>query len=189
MQRAHRAKAARSAGRRQHSRDLQPRRKGTLDIAVVAYSVRAARQEQVCSSAMKVDAGKATLALLAVLRRVCAALPGAEEYVMVHHPAFRVGKKPFAIAGMGEATSGATLSVNLGREAQPQLLDDARFARTPYIGQHGWVTITPAALKRGELELLVTESYRRVASTKQLTALRTGAASAAKRTTRRRSSS
>src|SRR5262245_56132859 len=120
---------------------------------------------------MKTDSSKAVLDLVAVLRRVCAGLPGAEEYVMVHHPAFRAGKKPFAIAGMDEATSGPTLSVNLGREAQIELLDDARFTRTHYIGQHGWVTIDSRKLKKGELETLVVESYRRVANKTQLAAL------------------
>jgi predicted DNA-binding protein (MmcQ/YjbR family) len=116
---------------------------------------------------VKIEPSKSVLALVAVLRRVCAALPGAEEYVMVHHPAFRVGKKPFVIAGMEERTKGATLSINLGREAQPQLLDDARFTRTPYIGQHGWVTVVHETLRKGELEVLVTDSYRRVAGTKR----------------------
>jgi predicted DNA-binding protein (MmcQ/YjbR family) len=86
---------------------------------------------------------------------------------MVHHPAFRVGKKPFAIAGMQQASKGETLSINLGRDMQHQLLDDPRFSKTPYIGQHGWVTIAHADLKQGELALLVIESWRRVASPKQ----------------------
>jgi predicted DNA-binding protein (MmcQ/YjbR family) len=116
---------------------------------------------------MKVDCGKAVDALLATLREACAALPGAEEYIMVHHPAFRVGKKPFVIAGMEEGTKGATVSVNLGPEAQPELLDDARFTRTPYIGQHGWVTVPNKALKKGELEMLIVESYRRIANKTQ----------------------
>jgi predicted DNA-binding protein (MmcQ/YjbR family) len=119
---------------------------------------------------MKADSNKLT-ELIGVLRRLSSNLPGAEEYVMVHHPAFRVGKKPFAIAGMEEATKGATLSINLGPEAQHQLLDDARFTRTPYIGQHGWVTVTSSKLKKGELETLVVESYKRVANKKQLAAL------------------
>lgn len=123
------------------------------------------------SPAMKTDSSKAVLALVGTLRRVCSGLPGAEEYVMVHHPAFRVGKKPFAIAGMDEATSGPTLSVNLGREAQIELLDDTRFTRTHYIGQHGWVTIDSRKLKKGELEALVIDSYRRVANKTQLAAL------------------
>ena len=124
---------------------------------------------------MKTDSSKGVLLLLGTLRKVCATLPGAEEYVMVHHPAFRVGKKPFAIAGMEQATRGATLSINLGPDAQQQLLDDARFSRTPYIGRHGWVTIAHQELKKGELETLVTESFRRVASRKQLAAPRAAA--------------
>jgi hypothetical protein len=119
---------------------------------------------------MQVDDSKAVRALLVPLRRICASLPATEEYVMVHHPAFRVGKKPFLIAGMEEATKGATVSINLGREAQAALLGDTRFSRTPYIGQHGWVTVPSAALKAGELDALVVDSWRRVASKKQLAA-------------------
>lgn len=120
---------------------------------------------------MIVDDSPAVRALLLVLRRICATLPGAEEYVMVHHPAFRVGKKPFAIAGMESATKGATVSINLGHEMQHQLLDDARFTRTPYIGQHGWVTIAKKDLGEDELRALVIGSYRRVANKRQLAEL------------------
>jgi predicted DNA-binding protein (MmcQ/YjbR family) len=122
---------------------------------------------------MMVDSSKAVAALLKVLRGMCGALPAAEEYVMVHHPAFRVNKKPFGIVGMNEDRQGATVSVNLGKEAQCTLLEDARFGRTPYIGQHGWVTIGVAQLRQGELLMLLTESYRRVANKKQLAALET----------------
>jgi predicted DNA-binding protein (MmcQ/YjbR family) len=117
---------------------------------------------------MKTVDSKAVGELVSTLRAVCTRLPGSEEYVMVHHPAFRIGKKPFVIAGMEEATKGATVSVNLGQEAQPSLLDDARFTRTPYIGQHGWVTVPHDRLKKGELEALVSESWRRVAGKKLL---------------------
>jgi predicted DNA-binding protein (MmcQ/YjbR family) len=120
---------------------------------------------------MKTDSNEGITELLTVLRRTCGKLPGAEEYVMVHHPAFRVGKKPFVIAGMDEATLGVTLSINLGVEAQHHLLDDARFMRTRYIGQHGWVTVPSKKLEKGELETLVVESYKRVANKKQLAAL------------------
>jgi predicted DNA-binding protein (MmcQ/YjbR family) len=133
---------------------------------------------------MKTDSSKNIDELLGVLRRACGKLPGAEEYVMVHHPAFRVGKKPFAIAGMEEATKGATLSINLGVEAQHQLLDDPRFTRTPYIGQHGWVTVTSKKLQKGELETLLVESYKRVANKKQLSELAAGPGGATKRPAR-----
>jgi predicted DNA-binding protein (MmcQ/YjbR family) len=120
---------------------------------------------------MKTDDSESVRALVAELRKLCAALPAAEEYVMVHHPAFRVGKKPFLIAGMQHGGQAASLSVNLGPEMQHQLLGDARFAKTPYIGQHGWVTIARGSLAPRELSLLVTESWRRIANKKQLAEL------------------
>jgi predicted DNA-binding protein (MmcQ/YjbR family) len=120
---------------------------------------------------MKKDDTSATRAAVATVRRICAKLPVSEEYVMVHHPAFRVGKKPFVIVGLQHAGEGAVLSVNLGRDMQHQLLDDPRFSKTPYIGQHGWVTISRDDVKEGELEALVTESWRRVATKKQLAQL------------------
>lgn len=118
--------------------------------------------------------------LLDVLRAQCTKLPGAEEYVMVHHPAFRVGKKPYAIVGMEEGARGSTtLSINLGPELQRDLLADARFERTHYIGQHGWVTALARTLESGELLMLVEQSYRRIAGKKQL-ALLDGARAPAK---------
>jgi predicted DNA-binding protein (MmcQ/YjbR family) len=119
--------------------------------------------------------GKELDALLDVLRGLCAELPGSQEYVMVHHPAFRVGKKPFVIAGMNQHEAGATLSINLGRDAQAHLLEDARFERTPYIGQHGWVTVPHDKLGKRELATLVTDSWRRVANKQQLAQLQSTA--------------
>ncbi|MFM2419244.1 MAG: hypothetical protein RL385_3967 [Pseudomonadota bacterium] len=116
---------------------------------------------------MKTDDSKAVRAIVSELRKLCAKLPAAEEYVMVHHPAFRVGKKPFVIAGMLHGSETASLSVNLGTEMQHQLLGDPRFQKTPYIGQHGWVTIAREMLTPGELPMLVTESWRRIANKKQ----------------------
>lgn len=104
------------------------------------------------------------------LRQLCAQLPGAQEYVMVHHPAFRVGKKPFLIAGMNSHLGAPTVSVNLGKDAQPDLLDDSRFSKTPYIGQHGWVTADFSNLGEDELRNLVDESWKRVATKKLLNA-------------------
>ena len=117
---------------------------------------------------MITDDSPAVRKTLAELRPICAHLPGSEEYVMVHHPAFRVAKKPFAIVGMEEQRKGSTLSINLGRDAQPMLLSDPRFSRTPYIGQHGWVTVAATDLRAGEMAQLVEDSWRRVANQKQL---------------------
>ena len=102
------------------------------------------------------------------LRQLCAGLPGAEEYTMVHHPAFRVRKKPFVIVGLK-----GDLAVNLGRMEQAELLRDPRFTRTPYIGQHGWVTLSLDGADWSEITELVTDSWRRVATKKQLQELKT----------------
>lgn len=126
---------------------------------------------------MMTDDSPAVRKTMAELRPLCAQLPGAEEYVMVHHPAFRVGKKPFAIVGMEEHKKGSTLSINLGREVQPMLLSDARFTRTPYIGQHGWVTVAAKDLRSGELAQLIEDSWQRVATSKQLAQRKGGKAS------------
>ena len=107
---------------------------------------------------------------LSKVRKLCASLPDAEEYVMVHHPAFRVSKKPFLIIGMNR---GATVSVNLGGEVQGDLLQDPRFSRTSYIGQHGWVTVALRELKAAELAELVEQSFRRVAGKRRVAALDT----------------
>lgn len=102
------------------------------------------------------------------LDEIVASLPGSEAYVMVHHPAYSVGKRSFAIAGMDASARGPTVSINLGKLIQPGLLAEARFTKTPYIGQHGWVTARVDALSAGELRELVTESWKRVATKKLL---------------------
>jgi predicted DNA-binding protein (MmcQ/YjbR family) len=104
--------------------------------------------------------------LLEELRALVRPLPGAEEYIMVHHPAFRVGKKPFVI--LGKRGTQEALSVNLGKMEQAELISDERFERTPYIGQHGWVTVKRNTLSDQELWELVEESWRRVAQKRHL---------------------
>lgn len=127
------------------------------------------------------------LPLVETLREICSGLPGAEEYTMVHHPAFRVGKKPFVIAGLGGAGKEPIVSVNLGPLEQSELLQDARFARTPYLGRHRWVSIHLSVLEHLEMQEFIAASWRRVAGKRALAQLEGGlstdgkAASAVKR--------
>lgn len=108
--------------------------------------------------------------LMAQLRAIAAELPAAEEYVMVHHPAFRAGKKPFAIAGSDAGVP--TLSIKVDLMDQPLYLQDPRFSITRYIGHHGWVTLRfDGPLDAVEIRRLVFASYRRVAGKKMLKAL------------------
>ncbi len=101
--------------------------------------------------------------LLEKLRELCHTLPRAEEYTMVHHPAFRAGKKPFLILGLGGQRPNR-ISLNLGLMEQAERLQVERFTRTPYIGQHGWFTVLEGDIEWPELEEMVVASYRRVAT-------------------------
>lgn len=106
------------------------------------------------------------------LRAQCQDLPEAEEYLMHGHPSFRVGKKPFIFCGIGEGDEPATMSINHGLFDQSLLLEDPRFTRTHYVGQHGWVTIALSALHGpDEVKALVFGSYRRAATKRALKAL------------------
>jgi predicted DNA-binding protein (MmcQ/YjbR family) len=103
------------------------------------------------------------------LSALCRELPEAEAYEMHGHPSFRVGKKPFVICGGDQP---ATMSINLGLMDQGLYLEDPRFTRTHYIGQHGWITIALGALRGPEeVRHLVVGSYRRVAPKRALKVL------------------
>lgn len=106
---------------------------------------------------------------LALMRAISAPYPQAEEYTMVHHPAFRVGKKPFVILGGDDE---ATLCVKVPKELQHVYLEDPRFFKTPYIGQHGWVSMKLDLMKEAEVRKLIDVSYRGVAPKKLLATLK-----------------
>jgi predicted DNA-binding protein (MmcQ/YjbR family) len=98
--------------------------------------------------------------VLKKLKRVCLALPGAEQFVSFGHPAFRVrGGKIFAVLETYKGELG--ICVNVGRAMQGLFLADPRFFRTPYIGKHGWVTlrVEGARLHWTEIRGLVKGSY------------------------------
>jgi len=98
--------------------------------------------------------------ILKKLRKVCLSLPDAEETVSFGHPTFRVrGGKIFAVLETYKGELG--ICVNVGKLMQGIFLDDSRFFRTPYIGQHGWVTLRvyAARLNWNEIRELVKGSY------------------------------
>jgi predicted DNA-binding protein (MmcQ/YjbR family) len=98
--------------------------------------------------------------LLKALRKVCAKLPEVvEEIDGFGHTAFRVRKKSFVIAGMGEG--GAALSIKSDAVNQALLVDRGPWYRTPYIGQHGWVTVDdPLNRDWPEIAELIVDGYR-----------------------------
>lgn len=101
-------------------------------------------------------------AVLERLRRICLALPETSEVQSWGHPNFRVGKKTFAVF---ERYQGEwAICCKVPRPHQALFLKDPRFYRTPYIGQHGWVSLrVTGRLNWKEIEELVVGSYRLVA--------------------------
>jgi predicted DNA-binding protein (MmcQ/YjbR family) len=98
--------------------------------------------------------------ILEKLRKACLALRDAEETVSFSHPTFRVrGGKIFAVLETYKGELG--ICVNVGKLMQGVFLDDPRFFRTPYIGQHGWVTLRVHAARPNWKEIgeLVKGSY------------------------------
>jgi predicted DNA-binding protein (MmcQ/YjbR family) len=77
--------------------------------------------------------------ILERLREICLILPGSCETRMHGHPTFRAGKEMFALLHGREGEP--AISIKVGKTMQPVFLRDVRFFKTPYIGQHGWISI------------------------------------------------
>ena len=106
------------------------------------------------------------------VRSICGVFPSVEEQIDgFGHTSLRVKDKPFII--MGEDKEGVSLSIRTSQSTQEILLSqvDSLFFKTPYIGQHGWVTqqIEPPT-DWDEIEDLIREAYLRTAP-KKLAAL------------------
>ena len=104
-----------------------------------------------------------TEAILEKLRAICLTLPEAVEIIDgFGHNTFKVNGKSFVISG--ESDKGFRLSFKSDRETQEFLLQKDYFFKTPYIGQHGWVSIqNPAGGRWDELTGLIQEAYLRAA--------------------------
>jgi len=98
--------------------------------------------------------------LLDALRGVCARLPEVRELIDgFGHTTFKVGKKSFVIAGMGQ--TGAAVSIKADPVTQDALVRRGPYYRTPYIGQHGWVSIEdPLAHDWPAVQELIVDAYR-----------------------------
>ncbi|MEH7011038.1 MmcQ/YjbR family DNA-binding protein [Neobacillus niacini] len=104
-----------------------------------------------------------TEAMLENVRKICLALPEAVELIDgFGHNTFKINGKSFVISGEGE--KGFSLSFKSDRETQEILLQKEYFIKTPYIGQHGWVSIqNPSGENWDELTDLIQEAYLRAA--------------------------
>ena len=97
--------------------------------------------------------------LLTALRKTCAMLDHVEEVVDgFGHTTFKVKKKSFVIAGMGEA--GTSISIKCDTMTQAHLIKRGPYYRTPYIGQHGWVSVEdPLKQNWEEIQELIRDAY------------------------------
>lgn len=101
------------------------------------------------------------LKALARMRRICLALPGTNEAPQWGMPAWRVGKRSFAL--LYDHGDGLTASVWVGVERQGPLEMDPRMSVPAYTGHNGWMAMEVERLSVRELSDLVIESYRHFA--------------------------
>lgn len=101
------------------------------------------------------------LRILDRLRKLCVKFPEVTEAVDgFGHTSFRVRNKPFVM--MGSQT--LHVAVKSDPVTQEALVRSGRYERTPYLGQHGWVSVTDfGKLDWREIEELVGDAYRRTA--------------------------
>ncbi|WNF08161.1 MmcQ/YjbR family DNA-binding protein [Brevibacillus borstelensis] len=105
----------------------------------------------------------AGLALLERLRTICTQFPEVQERVdSFGHTTFRVGDKPFVM--IGERGLEASFSLKTTPHTQELLLHKGGYTKTPYIGQHGWVSVSGFTTPDWEeIEGLIQEGYLRTA--------------------------
>jgi len=114
---------------------------------------------------------------LTEMRRICLALPESTETTTWGQPHFRVRGKIFA--GCGDHGGTLTLGFKLEREHADAAIRDPRFARAPYVGQHGWISMDAKGVRDwGEVRALVLESYRLIAPKTLWAAVQGGKAAA-----------
>ncbi len=101
---------------------------------------------------------------IARLRRICLALPDAEEIETWETPTFRVRGKIFAlVGGLGEQPA-VWLKAPPGSQELLLAVDPARFFRPPYLGHKGWIGVVLAGrVDWEELRALVRRSFSLVA--------------------------
>lgn len=92
-------------------------------------------------------------------------LPKIEEKIDgFGHFVVQVNGKSFLIMGDGEKGLAPGMSIKSDKETQQLLIAQGHFFKTPYIGQHGWVSIKVDQIHDwDEIGQLVVEAYLRQA--------------------------
>ena len=100
--------------------------------------------------------------ILARLRELALALPGAVETITWGHPNFRIAGKIFA--GFGQQEGRWCISGKVGKPRQKELLKDGRYLYSDYVGRFGWVSfILEGRIDWNEVGGLLMSSYQLIA--------------------------
>ena len=120
----------------------------------------------------EIDRMKAPKAIkvLALMRKLCLALPETDEGGSFGSPLWRVGKKGFA--SLYDYGKGLTISFWVGIERQGPLEMDPRFNSPPYMGSKGWIAFDASGgINERELRDFLIASYRHFATRRALSKL------------------
>jgi predicted DNA-binding protein (MmcQ/YjbR family) len=98
--------------------------------------------------------------LIKRVQKICAGLPEVTvEKDGFGHTSFRVRKKTFVMIGSGMGHG--SLSIKADLTTQDLLVKRGPYIRTPYIGQHGWVTVWgDDPIDWSEIPELIVDAYR-----------------------------
>lgn len=105
--------------------------------------------------------------IVEAVRTRCRALPESHEVEQFGHPWFKAGKRPFCIAGRD---AHLTLSFSTPKADQDTLCN-LGLRPTPYMHQHGWVTLDVEEPDWELIDDLLDSAYRKVALKRMLHAL------------------
>lgn len=100
------------------------------------------------------------------VRRICVAMPEAEERLSHGEPTFFVRKKVFAMMSNdhhGDGHVAVVLAAPPGLQEQLVAEAPAKFYRPPYVGHRGWIGVEIDAVDDDELASLVHEAWRLIA--------------------------
>lgn len=99
--------------------------------------------------------------MLERVRGICGTLPEVEQIVDgFGHDVMKVRGKTFIMMGEGHNSATPSLSIKAAKEQQYLLLEQGGYVKTPYIGQHGWVSVDmEVGPNWDELSVLIQEAY------------------------------
>jgi len=111
---------------------------------------------------------------VALMRKICAALPEVNEGSQMGSLTWRAGKRTFFM--LYDYGKGLAAQFWVGIERQGPLEMDPRLSIPPYMGHKGWMALdlTKGTLNAAELRGFAVESYRHFASRRAITALDAG---------------